>query len=118
MPSEREKMLTGALYDPLDRELVAGRERARDLCQALNATREGEADARRAILQDLFGRGAGCHRLAIERSLASCGHRYGASWNASAGSVTDVVSPISNTAGPGTVASRRMPPSSSSRSSE
>jgi maltose O-acetyltransferase len=57
MPSEREKMLTGALYDPLDPELVAGRERARDLCQALNASREGEADARRAILRELFGRG-------------------------------------------------------------
>jgi len=50
-------MLAGALYDPLDPELVAGRERARDLCQALNATREGEADARRAILRDLFARG-------------------------------------------------------------
>ena len=57
MPSEREKMLAGALYDPLDPELVAGRERARDLCQALNATRESEADARRAILRELFGRG-------------------------------------------------------------
>jgi maltose O-acetyltransferase len=57
MPSEREKMLAGAPYDPLDAELVAGRERARDLCQALNATREGEADARRAILRELFGRG-------------------------------------------------------------
>ena len=57
MPSEREKMLAAALYDPLDPELVAGRERARDLCQALNATREGEADARRAILRELFGQG-------------------------------------------------------------
>ena len=57
MPPEREKMLAGGLYDPLDPELVAGRERARDLCQALNATREGEADARRAILRELFGRG-------------------------------------------------------------
>jgi hypothetical protein len=55
MPSEREKMLAGALYDPLDPELVAGRQRARDLCQTLNATREGEADARRAILRELFG---------------------------------------------------------------
>ena len=34
MPSEREKMLAGELYDPLDPELVA----ARDLCQDLNAT--------------------------------------------------------------------------------
>jgi maltose O-acetyltransferase len=57
MPSEREKMLAGELYDALDPELVAARERARDLCQALNATREAETDARRAILRDLFGRG-------------------------------------------------------------
>ena len=57
MPSEREKMLAGAPYDPLDLDLVAGRERARDLCQALNVTREGEADTRRAILRMLFGRG-------------------------------------------------------------
>lgn len=57
MPSEHEKMLAGELYDPSDPGLVAGRERARDLCQALNATREGEAEARRSILRDLFGRG-------------------------------------------------------------
>ena len=42
MPTERSKMLAGELYDPLDPELVAGRERARNLCQALNATREAE----------------------------------------------------------------------------
>jgi maltose O-acetyltransferase len=59
MRTEREKMLAGELYDALDPELVVARERARDLCQALNATREGEADARRAILHDLFGRGGG-----------------------------------------------------------
>jgi len=57
MPTEREKMLAGELYDAMDPELVAGRERARDLCWALNATRDAEADARRAILRDLFGRG-------------------------------------------------------------
>jgi len=57
MRSEREKMLAGELYDPFDPELVAGREHARDLCQALNATREGDAAARRAILRELFGRG-------------------------------------------------------------
>jgi hypothetical protein len=31
MPSEREKILADALYDPLDPELVAGRERTRGL---------------------------------------------------------------------------------------
>jgi maltose O-acetyltransferase len=57
MASERDKMLRGELYDPMDAELVQGRTRARDLCQALNATGEGEADERRRILRALFGRG-------------------------------------------------------------
>ena len=57
MRSEREKMLAGELYDPLDPELVAGRERARDLCQALNATREADEATRRRILRDLFSKG-------------------------------------------------------------
>ena len=57
MPTEREKMLAGELYDPFDSELVAGRVRARDLCQALNATREAEQDERRRILAELFGKG-------------------------------------------------------------
>lgn len=55
--TERQKMLGGELYDPFDPELVTARERARDLCQALNATRESEQDERRRILQDLFGAG-------------------------------------------------------------
>jgi maltose O-acetyltransferase len=50
-------MLAGELYDPLDPELVAARDRARDLCQALNATRPAEHDERRRILRALFGAG-------------------------------------------------------------
>lgn len=50
-------MLAGEMYDPLDPELVADRARARDLCQALNATSEAESDRRRAILRELFGAG-------------------------------------------------------------
>ena len=57
MQSERDKMLAGQLYDPMDRELVVGRDRARDLCQALNATREAQQDERRGILKRLFGAG-------------------------------------------------------------
>ena len=57
MLSERERMLRGEPYDALDPKLVAARGRARDLCQELNATRERDADRRRAILRDLFGRG-------------------------------------------------------------
>ena len=43
MSTERQKMLAGEMYDPLDPELVGARARARDLCQALNATREARA---------------------------------------------------------------------------
>ena len=57
MSTERQKMLAGDMYDPLDPELVAARERARDLCQALNGTREGQPSERRRILAELFGRG-------------------------------------------------------------
>ena len=57
MRSEREKMLAGELYDPLDAELVATRERARNLCQELNASREAEGETRRRILRDLFAAG-------------------------------------------------------------
>jgi maltose O-acetyltransferase len=57
MRSEREKMLAGELYDPMDPELVRDRDRARDLCQDLNATREGQVEERRDLLRRLFGRG-------------------------------------------------------------
>src|SRR3954465_8639491 len=50
-------MLAGELYDPLDPELVAARDRARDLCQDLNATRERDVELRRRIVRDLFGTG-------------------------------------------------------------
>src|SRR5205814_8878649 len=57
MPTEREKMLAGELYDPLDPGLVAARDRARNLCQDLNATREQDHDTRRRILRELPGAG-------------------------------------------------------------
>jgi len=57
MRSEKEKMLAGELYDPFDAELVAARERARDLCQELNASRERDQELRRRILTELFGTG-------------------------------------------------------------
>jgi len=57
MQSEREKMLTGELYDAADPELLSMRERARDLCWALNATRESEHATRRRLLEQLLGSG-------------------------------------------------------------
>jgi maltose O-acetyltransferase len=50
-------MLAGELYDPLDAELAAARERARDLCHALNATRDAQQPERRRLLQELLASG-------------------------------------------------------------
>jgi maltose O-acetyltransferase len=55
--SELQKMLAGEPYDPMDPALVAARSRARDLCHALNATRESQGDERRRIVVELFGAG-------------------------------------------------------------
>ena len=57
MATEREKMLAGELYDPLDPELAHLRLRARDLCHELNASREADPTTRRRILVDLVGSG-------------------------------------------------------------
>jgi maltose O-acetyltransferase len=57
MRTEWEKMLEGELYDALDPELVQARDRARDLCQILNATRESDRDIRRDLLKKIFGKG-------------------------------------------------------------
>ena len=51
-------MVAGELYDPLDQELVDLRNRARDLCRQLNASREEEIEVRRRILEQLLGSGA------------------------------------------------------------
>lgn len=51
--SEREKMVTGELYDPRDPELVAARARCRALLRRLTAASD---DAERgAVLAELFG---------------------------------------------------------------
>lgn len=57
MPSERDKMLAGDLYDALDPELVAARTRAHDLCHALAATRDADDHERRRIARALLGAG-------------------------------------------------------------
>ncbi len=54
MMTEKEKMVAGELYDPLDEVLVADRMRTRLLLQQLNQSREDEPEIRRAILQQLL----------------------------------------------------------------
>ena len=56
MKSEKEKMLAGELYNPLDPQLCWERDRCRDLCLLLNATRENQKEERRRLLAELFGK--------------------------------------------------------------
>lgn len=55
MRTEKDKMLSGELYDPLDPQLVAKRRRARLLLKQFNDTRDDEERARAAICRDLLG---------------------------------------------------------------
>lgn len=56
MITEKEKMLTGELYDAADPQLTAERAACRDLLKALNGMREEESGKRRQILNQLFAR--------------------------------------------------------------
>ncbi|MES2832058.1 MAG: sugar O-acetyltransferase [Pseudomonadota bacterium] len=56
MSTEKEKMLAGELYNPLDPQLCRERERCRDLCLLLNATRENQNEERQRLLAELFGK--------------------------------------------------------------
>jgi len=54
MKTEKEKMLAGELYDPLDQELVGDRLRTRLLLKELNDTREDQTEERMRLLEDLI----------------------------------------------------------------
>jgi len=55
METEKQKMLRGDLYDPMDPVLCAERARVRNLCLDLNQTREEQTDERRRLLREIFG---------------------------------------------------------------
>ena len=55
MKTEKQKMLAGELYDPLDPELCQERQRCRDLCKLLNDSREEQQEERKGIIADLLG---------------------------------------------------------------
>ncbi|RBI62350.1 acetyltransferase [halophilic archaeon] len=55
MASEKEKMLAGELYDPFVPELVAERNRTRELVRLYNQTTETDDEMRKELLQELFG---------------------------------------------------------------
>lgn len=55
MSREKEEMLNGELYDPTDPELVADRNRVRDLTSRYNNTAPDDQTERRDLIEDLFG---------------------------------------------------------------
>jgi len=56
MKTEKEKMLAGELYDPLDAQLCRERDRCRDLCLLLNATREDQKQERQRLIAEILGK--------------------------------------------------------------
>ena len=54
MKSEKQKMIDGELYDPLDKELAADRVRTRLLIKELNDSREDDEENRQRILKELI----------------------------------------------------------------
>ena len=55
MKSEREKMLSGELYDPMDAELVRHRQSAREICRELNGSEPRDGDRRTRLIAKLIG---------------------------------------------------------------
>lgn len=53
--TEKEKMIAGELYEPLDPQLCQERQRCRELCLILNASREDQPEERKRLLGELFG---------------------------------------------------------------
>lgn len=54
MKNEKEKMIDGEMYDPIDDTLTKDRIRTRLLIKQLNESREDEPAVRRSILKELF----------------------------------------------------------------
>ena len=54
MKTEKEKMIAGELYDPLDNQLVEDRIQTRLLLKALYETREGNPAAKNNIISKLL----------------------------------------------------------------
>ncbi len=57
MPTEREKMLAGQLYDATDPDLIASRKRARTICRAMYDCPPEDADQLQELINQLIGRG-------------------------------------------------------------
>ncbi|WFD11894.1 sugar O-acetyltransferase [Tepidibacter hydrothermalis] len=52
--TEKEKMIMGMVYNPMDKELFKDRERAKKLCKKFNEMNPEEYEEREALLKELF----------------------------------------------------------------
>lgn len=71
--SEKQKMLSGQLYDSLDAELSQERLYARSLTRQYNATTEMETDLRWSLLQKILGK---CGNKAFVETPFRCDYGY------------------------------------------
>ncbi len=63
MPTEREKMLAGDLYNADDPELITARVHARSICRQLNTSDPADITLRRSLCTQLFGKGGDTVRI-------------------------------------------------------
>jgi maltose O-acetyltransferase len=71
--TEKEKMLTGELYQAFGEELFNERQRAKALCRRFNATTEEEMPERDAVLRKLLG---SCGTNAFVEPIFRCDYGY------------------------------------------
>jgi len=79
--TEREKMIQGLMYDPMDKELVRGRLHARALLRKLEEIPEDKERQRRHIFKELFAETG--ERFLIENSF-KCDYGYNIYWGENA----------------------------------
>jgi maltose O-acetyltransferase len=59
--TEKEKMLSGMFYNPMDEELFRDRIRAKKLCKKFNELAPDNFDERQALLRELFQTDSSCY---------------------------------------------------------
>lgn len=74
--TEKEKMLAGEMYNPMDTELKNDRERAHELCYNYNQLAPMKKERKREILKELFKSDKNCH---IEANF-KCDYGYNISF--------------------------------------
>lgn len=75
--TEKEKMVSGLPYDPLDKELIAGRLNARKLCKQIAEIPMSKERQRRHLFKELLGSTGG--RFYIENPFI-CDYGYNIHW--------------------------------------